>query len=61
MNMLKDSGTIFGLAAATHFWVEEIRLNLELKSATLTARSRQNGNHACKLETETITRSKKLF
>ena len=32
------------------FWVEEIRLNLELKSATLTARSRQNRNHACKLK-----------
>ena len=33
-----------------YFWVEEIRLNLELKSATLTARSRQNRNHACKLK-----------
>ena len=52
MNMLKDLEIIFGLAAATHFWVEEIKLNLELKSATLTARSRQNRNHACKLKSK---------
>ena len=42
MNMHRDLETIFGLAAATHFfWIEEIKLGLEMNSAMLTARSRQ--------------------
>ena len=39
--MRRELETIFGLAAATHFWVEEIKLDLEIKYAMLTARSRQ--------------------